>query len=69
MPNNQFSSGATNHELAHENTEGPSLREIAEQKLDQLGSYIRAACRSEEAKVSNKTTIDEQRRRPGELEH
>ena len=68
MPNNHLSSGATNREFAQENTGGASsvrtsIREIAEQKLDQLGRYIRAACSSEEAKESKKTTIpfDEQR--------
>jgi hypothetical protein len=43
-----FSSNATNGEPAQENTGGAnpkrmSIREIAEQKLDQLGRYIRAA--------------------------
>jgi hypothetical protein len=51
MPDTYFSSGATNR--PEENTGGVtratlSMREIAEQKLNQLGCYIRAACRAED---------------------
>jgi hypothetical protein len=53
MTNNHLSSGATNREFAQQNTGGASsiktsIREIAEQKLDQLGRYIRAAWSIEE---------------------
>jgi hypothetical protein len=46
MPNEPlFSYGATNREPAQENTEGAtrvnSIREIAEQKLNRVGRYIR----------------------------
>jgi hypothetical protein len=51
MPNNLFSSAATHREVVKENRGGAtpislirmSIREIAEQKLNQLGCYIRAA--------------------------
>ncbi len=54
MPNGPlFSSGATNREPAQKNTRGAtpvrmSIREIAEQKLNQLWRYISVAYRSEE---------------------
>ena len=77
MTNNHLSSGATNREFAQENTGGASsvnsiktsIREIAEQKLDQLGRYIRAAC--EEAKESKESTASFDERHAGEpkLEH
>ena len=75
MPNNHLSFGATNREFAQETRAGASsvrtsIREMAEQKLDQLGRYIRAACSTEEAKESNEHTIsfDEQCPKP-KLEH
>jgi hypothetical protein len=44
-----FSSGATDRETAEEGAiRVTSIREIAEQKLNQLGVYIRGAYRSEE---------------------
>jgi hypothetical protein len=52
MPNQAFSA-VTNRERAQENTEGAtrvnSIRDMAEQKLNQLGRCIRDAYRSEEA--------------------
>jgi hypothetical protein len=48
-----FSSDATSRDHPEGKTGGASpirmsMRELAEQKLDQLGRYIRAACSSEE---------------------
>ena len=53
MTNNHLSSEATNREFAQKNTGRASsvqtsIREIAEQKLDQLGRYIRTAWSVEE---------------------
>jgi hypothetical protein len=51
MPNQAFSA-VTNAERAQQNTEdypSSSIREMAEQRLNQLGRCIRDAYRSEEA--------------------
>jgi len=49
MSNERFCPGATDHKPAESNlTSLKSVRDLAEQKLDQLGRYIRGAYSCEE---------------------